>query len=345
MKNIFFSCLAILVTFFSLNAQTLSNKQYTMVSERSADWCPLCGSWGWAFMHNLETELADKDVLLWSVHFSGNLTTPTTIDIASNLGGVYHPVFFLNEDDMDVSSSNVDEKLAELVQNVDLLNSFPPLVQMGSLAVLDGSTLNVNAKLKFVEEAAVGEFYAAIYLIKDNLIAPQANQGNMASHTNVLDKSLLATTFGNLIATGPVADGSTFEVAATLNNFVPHSPNLSDSKIAVVTWNKYNNKYIFLNASVIPVSLQNSTNPESNNGKLGCVCVQSKGKLQVSIVNNLSKDTEITLLDGLGKTISKRIGKISEKDFVLETSNLIPGLYYIHVISGNQSLTKNVFIP
>jgi hypothetical protein len=295
-------------------------------------------------MNNLQTRLANKDVLLWGVHFSGNLQTPTSAGVAGNLGGGGHPLFFVNEDDMDVSSSNGNAKLAEIEQTVELLNSFAPIAKMGATAILDGTTLNVNAKVNFTEDIANGQYFTGIYLIKDNLIAPQASVGNNASHTNILDKSLLPIWYGSQIAAAPIAANSTFDVSATLENFVPHNNKLEDSKIAVVTFNKLNNKYIFLNASVVNIDLQSSVNPDLTSKKLGCKCQVTKGNINIELFNNLSSDTNIILYDAQGKTISNRFSQFNAKDFVVETGSIPSGVYYIHVRSGNQSLTQPVYI-
>ena len=344
MKNLililFLACTSSLIF-----AQSLSNVQYTMVSKRTADWCPYCGTWGWTAMHDLETKLANKNVLLWAIHYSGGLANTTTQAIAANFGGGGQPIFYLNEDDVNMNSSNVNATVNEIVESVDLINSLPPIAQMGAQATLtNDNQISVNSELKINEDIAFGELYVGIYLIRDNFVSYQASVGAQAVHTNVLDKSLLPTTFGNLIGSAPLASGSTYFVSATLDNFIPQGTNLSDNKIAVVLWNKSGNKYLFLNATLTDVTLQSNNKDLSKNGELGCKCLSEPGNLSVKLSNHLEKETKLSLIDAQGRLVSQKFGKLTDSDFNLDTKNIMAGIYFVYIQSGNKTLTQSVFI-
>jgi hypothetical protein len=47
--------------------------QKSLITKRTADWCPLCGGWGWPFFRQLILDNSNKAVLI-AAHYSGALS-------------------------------------------------------------------------------------------------------------------------------------------------------------------------------------------------------------------------------------------------------------------------------
>ena len=67
-----------------INAQQVSDKQWSLIHERTADWCPNCGSWGWDLKTKLIEKLDKKNVVFMASHHSGGLSNPTSVEFGKN---------------------------------------------------------------------------------------------------------------------------------------------------------------------------------------------------------------------------------------------------------------------
>lgn len=64
-------CFLFLLAAFGIGAQNVTDIQTTLITKRTADWCPYCGSYGWQFTTQLKPKLEGKDAIMWNVHHSG----------------------------------------------------------------------------------------------------------------------------------------------------------------------------------------------------------------------------------------------------------------------------------
>ena len=94
MKN-FFILLLFLIA-LQVQSQTVSTKNWTLIHERTASWCPYCGTWGWDMKDRILTEFADEEVIFMAVHHSGDLTNPVAQQFGDNFGGFGQPIFFVD---------------------------------------------------------------------------------------------------------------------------------------------------------------------------------------------------------------------------------------------------------
>lgn len=345
MKKFFPLLLLVLASIYT-NAQTVTSTQTTLISKRTADWCPFCGSYGWSFMNKLIEKEKGKDAVIWGIHYSGGLATPTTQALAANLGGVGQPLFFLNtdDDDLGVTSQNVDAMVEETSSLIDVLSLFQAAVNMGTEAKLKGKALTVNTKVKFPEDVESGEYYVATYLVKNNLVWTQASVGPNAVHKNVLDKSLNAEHFGVKVAKAPVAKDTEYDVTVKLDELVLHNGKLEDTKIVTVVWNKIaGGKYVFINARETAIVLDNtSASKDIDNKTLDFDVAVTPQSINIKINGDVSNPV-ISMYDINGKEVIFNIGKNGDNDYQLEYIQAATGNYFIQVSDGKKSRTKQVY--
>ena len=129
-------------------AQEINKQQWTLFHERTADWCPYCGTWGWDFKDKLITEFAGKPVVFAAVHHSGGLANPTSIELGKNFNGTAQPIFYEGGNDMNVSSSDQNTKLEEAKAVVEFNGSLSPFAGIGIDATLDETSDVLTIKSK-----------------------------------------------------------------------------------------------------------------------------------------------------------------------------------------------------
>ena len=226
-------------------AQDVEVVQKALITKRTATWCPFCGTWGWDMMEALIEDNEDNAIIL-GAHFSGDLTSSTASEMLSNFGGSGQPRFFIGRTDQGVSSSNWTAKRADIENQVNSIASGSPIANTGIAAELAGTTLDVQVRTEFFEDAN-GEYYLSVYLKEDNVINNQAGNSPNASHPDVIRGAVSSTTFGNLINSGNVTAGQTFaEIFQVDINDGWDEDNLA---LVAIIWEKIGNEYHFINGS------------------------------------------------------------------------------------------------
>jgi len=339
LRKIYFIALSSFIL-IGANAQTVSKKQWTMISKTSADWCSNCGSWGWNMHKQLLDKLENKQTILWALHTSGNLTNNTSAAIAANLGAVGHPRFFESLEDMNVNSSNIASKLLEAEAVVELNQLIDPFAGIGIDATIkqtgSGRELQVKAKTEFFLPVSQGDYHLGLYLVHDQLIAPQTGQGNNAVHRYLLRRSLFANHFGEPLAKGPIAAGKTFETQATITD-VPEG----NVKVVAVIWNRRSDgKYLFFNANLVTPQVSSSTQEENNSQE---VTFMSKDqKIYIHNEQQSLSGCQFSLFDMNGMMIDN---KTYEQAYDSGLGNeLKTGVYMVQVFRGSRMLFSNKVI-
>ncbi|MBP6397182.1 MAG: T9SS type A sorting domain-containing protein [Saprospiraceae bacterium] len=338
----------LLLAAFGIGAQTVTDVQTTLITKRTADWCPYCGSYGWQFTTQLKPMLVDKDAIMWNVHHSGGLATNTSKAIASNIGGVGQPLIYLNTetDDIGLTAGNVSAKVNEVAQLVDDLALFGAIIGMGGEAKVNpANTLTAKAKIEFYDSAESGEFYVGMYTVKKNLVAFQQSVGQNAVHHAVLDQSLTTGFFGNKVATAPITQGAIFETTATLENLVLHNGKLEDTKVVMVIWNKVaGGKYIFINAREVNLELdQTSSVGDIDQKVMNFAATAGNGFIDVTLDCDPVKELDFTILDINGRIQRAAIKPLDSRRFRLDNLQLPAGSYFVQLKSGQQVISRQVF--
>lgn len=339
--------LLLLFTSNHLFSQEVSTKQITLVTKVTADWCSKCGTYGWEFTKQLNAKTANLDVISWNAHSSGGLATPTSIEISKNLGGAGQPLFFLDTDqlDLEVTSSNITDKVNEVLDVIDLNTFFGALIGVGGEANLtNGNKINVKGKIKFFDEADAGEYYLAFYTVKKNLVAYQQNVGNNAIHHSILDKSLTSSPWGTKIAAAPIAKNMEFTASAELNNLVLHNGKLEDTKIFAILWNKKSDgKYGYVNGTQINIQDQISSVNQADINSLDATARYQNEQIIISSKYDLSLSS-IHLYDIKGNNIPVSMNNVKDQQINIDARSLADGIYLIKLSNDKTSKTIKVSI-
>lgn len=225
---------------------TVPQTQRPLITKRTASWCPNCGGWGWTFFRNVINDNNGKAVF-FANHYDGIHTSPTTLALATNFGGVSQPLFFLNNTNQSVSSGATATARTNIQNQVNTAWATTPVVQSGIRAIHNSAaqTLSVTAKSRFFQSAS-GEYYLGIYLVFKEFVGFQSGQGNAAEHKEMLRSHLTANVFGEQIANGTVAAGAETEVNGQIS-----IAGLDPTKLRIVTiiWKKEGNSYRATNAN------------------------------------------------------------------------------------------------
>jgi hypothetical protein len=240
-KSSFTMLIAVLFLMKGL-AQQVQEQQHTLVTKRTADWCPYCGTWGWTYFENAIEQNGDKAIYM-AAHYDGGLYDPAAKEITDNWGGFYQPKFFVNEKEQGVTSGNVTAKLASLNIQLDSLANLAPVANCGFDPVFSNGELKVDAKTKFFQTTD-GEFYLGIYLLEDHVTAYQASIGANAVHRHLFRKSFTAETFGMPLANGNVAAGQEYllSFSTPVAEITGH-----EYEVIGIIWRKDGDKYIPVN--------------------------------------------------------------------------------------------------
>jgi hypothetical protein len=349
MKQILFYSKFVFLTLFitSANAQEISKKNWTLIHERTADWCPFCGSWGWDMKNQILTKFANKDVIFMAVHHSGGLTNAVADTLSDNFGGVGQPLFFVDGVNINASSNNISTKLEETQLEVDFKASISVLAALGIEAELSetNKTLEAKAKVQFLEGVEDGDYYLGLYLLED-IMHIQSGRTGLQLHKNVLTKSLLSRTFGKSLRKGAIAKGTTFEVDAEISNVTTKR---KDAKVLGVLWNKTTTgKYIFFNAFVTTPQTPSATNETALESTLLEINSTENQHLHISCVAKVPANTigHIHISNIEGKVLDSkniRFDDLSRMSASLSRPQQA-GLYIISLLVNNQITSQKVYI-
>jgi Outer membrane protein Omp28 len=223
-------------------AQQVEQQQRSLLTKRTATWCPYCGTWGWNYFKGALEQNEDKAIYV-AAHYSGNLFIKVADDISNNLGGGYQPRFFLDDIDQNVSSGNVAAKLATLKTLIDDNFAKAPIANSGFAPVFSNGEIKVAAKVKFFQ-ATQGDYYLGVYLLEDNVTAYQASIGDNAVHRFLLRQSFTEDSFGQPITNGDVATDQEFDLnySLAIDEIEGH-----DYEVLGIIWKKEGDKYLPVN--------------------------------------------------------------------------------------------------
>ena len=334
----------------TMNAQEVSSEQWSLITKKTADWCPNCGQWGWTFKNNILEDQKDKPVVFWMAHYSGDLQTETAKAIINNIPSSGQPIFYINNDNMNVFSSNIAAKRDEFNVLLDGLASFEAFGGVGSTASFDGEKITNMAKAKFFVDLEGGDYWLASYLVDDELVAYQASQGNNAVHENILLHSFNGSNyFGMNIQNGAVAADQEFIVEGELD-FSGQSdiPDYTVGySVVTILWSKVGGQYTPFNLNKQPVTGLVSTNDVLENVSVTAFHLGA-GQTDLTINSDINiNNATITLFDINGRTVaSKNNVSIIEgaNQVMLDSQELSLGTYFVNIQSeaGNKSLKVSV---
>lgn len=331
---------------FSLRAQdvTVPETQLSLLTKVTADWCPLCGGWGWSMFQGLIEDNSDKAVLI-AAHHSGGLQNQASTAYTGNLNFGGQPVFFLGTENQGASSSNASMTRTAIQTKVDQNYEQSPLAQTGLLAAYDevSREMTVQTRTRFFAETE-GEYYLAVYLIQRTYVGFQASQGNNAEHKFVLREFLTGEPFGILLADGAVSAGqeSDHNLSFDLGDYDP-----ANLQIATVIWRKVGDDYEFVNANYTnEINQTVSTGAPQLAGvrlSVGPNPVQASAQVTLQL-DRTATDLQMSLVNGAGQTVQSLFqGTLPAGEHRFElTRPATAGSYVLLVRTAGQVATRQV---
>lgn len=336
----------LLATLFVLQgiAQQVEQKQRSLITKRTATWCPFCGTWGWSLFDGLIDDNENKAVFI-AAHFDDNLAIPASAEITQNFGGVSQPVFYFNETNQNATSSNGATVRTNVQNQVDAAYGTSPVANAGFTPVYLNGAIQVKSKVKFFQ-AAEGEYYLGVYLLEDNVQASQSGQSGTVSHRYVMRESFTASTWGELIVNGAAAAGSEY----SLNFALPiGDPAGYEYEVVGVIWKKEGAKYKVVNVwstSEFGDPTTDVTEPASLlSFEVQPTVTASSATIQMQLSENQA-DVNIDLLDLNGRLVTKvHRGALAAGQHAFEINREMTGgngVFFVRFSTAGEVIARKV---
>lgn len=339
MKKIF--TLSLLSLFIISLSQAQTGQQFSLITKKTADWCPKCGSWGWSFSKNTLEQLEGENVIFWAMHKSGGLATETSMEVSDNFAGGGQPIFYLNQDDIGLTSSNGATKVTETVETIGFLNGYPSSINVDVIGELSGDELTATANVKF-EEGTETDYNVSIFLLRDKLVANQASVGSSAEHSFILDEAFHSNVWGPIINDGnTLSPGDEFTFTETLSGISPHTSTISDMKVAAVVWYFVNDEYTFINGGIADVQLASSSNELA---PFNFTYALQGNQLELTFDQLLTDEAQLQLFNLNGQQLAINDVIIQGSSISATLNPLSEGAYILKVKDGNQVGSRKIFV-
>ena len=332
MKKLLLFCLSLFLIHPDLWAQEVTQVQKSVITKRTATWCPYCGTWGWELFEGLIEDNSEKAVLI-AAHFGGSqLETTTSAEYLANLGGAGQPRFFLNNDLQSASASTIADTRASIKQQVDANYLLQPIANSGSYSSFDGNMLNIQTRTVFFQQAE-GEFYLGVYLIEDDVLNSQAGQSGEVMHHYVMRDAATSTTFGDLLGSGTIAAGSEFTAnySVDVSDYVP-----ANLDVVTIIWKKEGAFYQFVNAWSEDAGNAPTTGLQEVPQNTPEILLQKSAQgYEIQLHNEQAfAKTRLSLVNSSGQELQRLYeGSLpaGTHPFTLERQARPAGIYYLHL--------------
>ncbi|GLR16190.1 Omp28-related outer membrane protein [Portibacter lacus] len=329
---------------FQIFAQGTSNRQRTLITKRTATWCPLCGGWGWDMAKGIEA-FNNEDVFLLKAHYSGDLETQVAIDITNNWNAAYQPEFFINEEKQDVGSSTWSSKLQEFRAEIEANSKNDAKVSFDIKTEVNGNEITADVDLEFLS-AVAGNYNLGIYLVEDSLVNNQAGRGSSAVHNGVLRSTFSGLSFGGSIVSGSADVGEMVNRSLTLE--VDGGP-IEDRHLRVlaIVWKVDGGNYQVENLHDVSVGLSASTYTSLiKEDDFKAITVGNDLELSFSLLSSMkSGRVEVYQMNGQ-KIISKVFKPMLDQNNVSIPVANVKGNFVVVSVIGDENLliSKKVYI-
>jgi hypothetical protein len=272
MKKSFLLLSCFFAFFLGTSAQegniTVEKTQKSLITKRTATWCPICGNTDvWPMVKNLNAALQDKALVIAGHHSDGSdLYRPVAEDFINNFETSFgQPRFYFNQELIGAGNSSTESTLNG---RAEAAAQNPPLAQAGLLLTFDESQqqLSIDGQVNFYDNTS-GNYRLGYYAIRKSVIAAQSNQGPDTEHINVLWDAITEGSFGIEIPSETlVTEGSfLYQESYTLSEGL----NIENLLIAAIIWK------------------------ENEDGKYDIVNVEYSDNIQTSVVSSTLAFTEL----------------------------------------------------
>ncbi len=354
-RSLLLFCLFVLT--LPLLAQEIEVPQthHPLITKRTATWCPKCGGYGWELFRDL---LADNqsEALVVAAHFgSSSLTNSVSNELTTALGGFGQPVFFLNTENLGVTSTNIATVRQDAAAAVDDFNEMPPVAQTGLLAQATEDSLIVRTKTHFFEGIDGESVNLAVYLIEPTVIAMQSGQGAMAEHKNILRHSMTGTAFGETIADGGANAGDEVDrrysiAISDLQAQEINTDNLGNNSliVAAVLWRGNAAGFEVLNTNQVRESMLTAVPDLEYRASLEVFPTPAVSDMTVSLeLQQPLPGAQLVLMNSNGQRVRNIFsGALSagEHTFALPRLQLAAGTYWLQLTDGLETISRKLII-
>ncbi|MEM9991636.1 MAG: T9SS type A sorting domain-containing protein [Bacteroidota bacterium] len=331
----------------TLQAQEIQQEQISLITKKTATWCPTCGGQAWGSFLDMIDENGDKAISI-AAHFSSasELYSSTAAALVSNFqSSPGQPVFYYNSTRLNGRGSATVQDVTERVSNAF---EQTPLVGLGLEAAFENGQFTVAYALEFLE-ATTGDYQIGFYPIRKSVIANQASRGSNADHKQILDEALLDANFGIPVSSGDIAVGSTVQQRLVINaaGYTDDIDN-ENLELAVIVWKKVgDNDYEYINAAVTDVMAGTLSDVETFNKTEANLEIRNIGGNTVSLAltnNAVLENAQLNIYSMDGRLLATPLrGRIAtgtrQVQFAAEA-----GVYIAHLFVDGKQLSKKFII-
>lgn len=200
-----------------------------------------CGSFGIPLFNNALSVNSSK-VIPMVVH-------PTSTDTlfsgsAVNIASVYNQTGY---PDIAAGLQSNLLTLNNINQAVDESYSITPIANSSASFTIQGDSIIVTLYAKFFG-GAIGEYYAAAYILENNINLPQAGITDPTfRHNYVLRATTSTSAFGDLIANSGISSATSFKKRYGI--YKPAHWNVSNLQIISAIWKQEGTNFTFINVN------------------------------------------------------------------------------------------------
>ena len=206
-----------------------------LVFKKTATWCPSCGDWGTTYSSNLSAAYPNCQV----IELHGDMAMETTVGdaIMDALTSAGWPHFYSGTEDLANSYTSISNAVStELAEAVE--------VSMAMEKSTNGSTINVKVQSQWLGSTS-GEYFLAVYVLEDGIVATQQIDGLPADpsfvHNKVLRGEVSNSAFGKAITINGEGYLEEFDIPLG-SSMVP-----ANCYPVAVMWKKNGANYDFVN--------------------------------------------------------------------------------------------------
>jgi len=220
-------------------------EQKSLVTKLTATWCPVCGASAWDTYRSLLDKVEGPAVVV-AAHYSSSsdLHSTAAYELIRGYNGSPsgQPIFYFNRDRV---SSSVEEKVTKMVNDALVVE---PLAQTGIRMEYDPNKRELVARTRTeFFKSADGEYYLSTLLVEEEVTANQAGRGSNVIHKRIIRQALTSETLGEMIASGTINSGATFDLTASIamNSIV----DAQKYQVVTILWKKTGDSREFVNTN------------------------------------------------------------------------------------------------
>lgn len=324
----------------SISAQqiTIPNVQHSLVTKRTATWCPNCAGYAWTMMENFIDNYNDKALSINAHHSNtSNLHSTTAEALIDNLEySFYQPVFFHNTTNVGGSGSSVENTI---IDKINAAAGTTPSAQTGLSVRYNPGTdmLEVSTETKFFQ-ATSGDYRLSVFLIEKQVIADQATMGTNILHKNVLRKNISGSGFEGPLQNGSISQNAIIpaQYSATLGTL-----DVSNLLVATIIWKFENDAYKFINCNFTDYIDQATSLTELDAAVGKAILFPTTFREQATLQLDLNQElatSRIEVVDNNGRMLKTVYsGKLQEGQYTFEIQAAdlqAKGTYFVRLTSN-----------